>query len=617
MPDDWKIGSLSEICKYSKDKVNVEDLTLDTYYSTENMQPNRQGAVQATTLPSIKQTTACKKGDVLISNIRPYFKKIIYCFADCGCSTDVLCFVPNRSEYSAFLYCALYFDKFFDYMVAGSKGTKMPRGDKQQIMMYPICIPSVAYIEEFNKEQVGLSRIGEKRKSDNKIGFIESSVTVELYAYTNKADMGVNITKYDYLNVMIEIDLSKELNETAVVSIVSDSNVSYYPVNITDGKGQLNLNDLAYGKYNVTVSVNDDMYYIEDVNDTFSITNVATYITADDLETYYDSDFSYCAYLYDSNGSPLASENVIFSMNGEKFNAITDSNGKALLLGDFKPGNYKVEIYFNGEGKYLKSNITKEIIIKSTVIMPTATKYTFNANYVAYLYDSNGKPLENQTVSLKINSDAMEVKTDANGRLKVVIDMDPGTYSFSITNPKTAEVKTQKITVVKRITENSAVTMYYGAGKYYKVKVFDDNGNIAKGVEVTFKIAGKSYKRTTDSKGYASFKITQKPGKYTITAEYKGFKVSNKVTVKSTIVTKDIKVKKGKTINFPAKLLDKNGKILKNKKVTFKFKGKTYKVKTNKKGIATLKITKKYKKGKYSIQTTYGSLTVKNTIKII
>ena len=151
MPDDWRTGSLSEICKYSKDKVNIEDLTLGTYYSTENMQPNRQGAVQASTLPSIKQTTACKKGDVLISNIRPYFKKILYCFADCGCSTDVLCFVPNRIEYSAFLYCALYSDKFFDYMVSGSKGTKMPRGDKQQIMMYPICIPSAAYIQKFNK----------------------------------------------------------------------------------------------------------------------------------------------------------------------------------------------------------------------------------------------------------------------------------------------------------------------------------------------------------------------------------------------------------------------------------------------------------------------------------
>lgn len=134
IPDDWKIGTLSEICDYSKGKVNIDDLTLDTYYSTENMQPNRQGAVQATTLPTIKQTTACKKGDVLVSNIRPYFKKILYCFSDCGCSTDVLCFVPNKIDYSAFLYCALYADKFFDYMVAGAKGTKMPRGDKQQIM---------------------------------------------------------------------------------------------------------------------------------------------------------------------------------------------------------------------------------------------------------------------------------------------------------------------------------------------------------------------------------------------------------------------------------------------------------------------------------------------------
>ena len=151
MPDDWKIGMLSEICGYSKDKVNIDDLTLDTYYSTENMQPNRQGAVQATTLPTIKQTTACKKGDVLVSNIRPYFKKILYCFSDCGCSTDVLCFVPNKIDYSAFLYCALYADKFFDYMVAGAKGTKMPRGDKQQIMAYPICIPSDEYIEKFNQ----------------------------------------------------------------------------------------------------------------------------------------------------------------------------------------------------------------------------------------------------------------------------------------------------------------------------------------------------------------------------------------------------------------------------------------------------------------------------------
>ncbi|MBP3871528.1 MAG: restriction endonuclease subunit S [Faecalicoccus sp.] len=115
------------------------------------MQPNKAGAVDATSLPSIPQTTRCHKGDILISNIRPYFKKIVYVSAECGCSTDVLCFSPNTSDLSAFLYGTLYVDHFFDYMVAGSKGTKMPRGDKQQIMNYPIVIPSEESLEAYNE----------------------------------------------------------------------------------------------------------------------------------------------------------------------------------------------------------------------------------------------------------------------------------------------------------------------------------------------------------------------------------------------------------------------------------------------------------------------------------
>ena len=149
-PESWKMGTLADICEYSKDKVNIDELSLETYYSTENMQPNRQGALPASSLPAIKQTTACGKGNVLISNIRPYFKKILYCYSDCGCSSDVLCFVPCKNNWSAFLYCKLYADKFFSYMVSGAKGTKMPRGDKQQIMMYPICIPENEYLNRFN-----------------------------------------------------------------------------------------------------------------------------------------------------------------------------------------------------------------------------------------------------------------------------------------------------------------------------------------------------------------------------------------------------------------------------------------------------------------------------------
>ena len=85
-----KQGVLSDICSYSKDRVAVSELDVSTYFSTENMLPRKAGSTEATSLPTMPQTTACHKGDTLISNIRPYFKKIVYCEDECGCSTDVL-----------------------------------------------------------------------------------------------------------------------------------------------------------------------------------------------------------------------------------------------------------------------------------------------------------------------------------------------------------------------------------------------------------------------------------------------------------------------------------------------------------------------------------------------
>lgn len=145
-----KQGILSDICSYSKEKVAVSELNVNTYFSTENMLPEKAGSTKATSLPTTPQTTACRKGDTLISNIRPYFKKIVYCEDMCGCSTDVLCFTPVQSQYAAYLFSTLYTDKFFAFMVAGSKGTKMPRGDKQQIMTYPVVVPAEGELEEFN-----------------------------------------------------------------------------------------------------------------------------------------------------------------------------------------------------------------------------------------------------------------------------------------------------------------------------------------------------------------------------------------------------------------------------------------------------------------------------------
>ena len=160
-------GRLADLCDYSKAKVSVTELSLSTYYSTENMLPGKAGAVDAANLPTTTQVIKCQIGDVLISNIRPYFKKIVYCHSNCGCSMDVLCFTPKLSQLSAYLYSVLYADSFFDFMVAGSKGTKMPRGDKQQIMTYAVHIPTKEEIKVFNALAMPILEQIENTHSEN------------------------------------------------------------------------------------------------------------------------------------------------------------------------------------------------------------------------------------------------------------------------------------------------------------------------------------------------------------------------------------------------------------------------------------------------------------------
>ena len=129
---------LSDICSFRKGKVEVENLNAKNYISTENMLPNKCGITEASSLPTVSLTQEYKNGDVLVSNIRPYFKKIWQAEYDGGCSNDVLVFVPKPNTDKDFLYYVLADDDFFTYSMATSKGTKMPRGDKTSIMQYEV-----------------------------------------------------------------------------------------------------------------------------------------------------------------------------------------------------------------------------------------------------------------------------------------------------------------------------------------------------------------------------------------------------------------------------------------------------------------------------------------------
>ncbi|XTA79895.1 restriction endonuclease subunit S [Streptococcus sanguinis] len=150
---DWgrlglKFEELSQVSSYVSERIRIDEVNLDNYVSTENMISERGGVTKATKLPSGKTISAFQKGDILISNIRPYFKKIWLAGKSGGCSNDVLVVRANEKISNRFLYYVLSSDNFFDYAVGTSKGTKMPRGDKKAIMKYEVPIYSLVEQEK-------------------------------------------------------------------------------------------------------------------------------------------------------------------------------------------------------------------------------------------------------------------------------------------------------------------------------------------------------------------------------------------------------------------------------------------------------------------------------------
>ena len=129
---------LSDICVYRNERISTNALNSHTYVSTENMLPDKGGITDAASLPTVSQTSKFIYGDTLVSNIRPYFKKIWFAEYDGGCSNDVLVFSAKEGVDPKYLYYVLANDSFFAYSTATSKGTKMPRGDKTSIMQYQI-----------------------------------------------------------------------------------------------------------------------------------------------------------------------------------------------------------------------------------------------------------------------------------------------------------------------------------------------------------------------------------------------------------------------------------------------------------------------------------------------
>ncbi len=151
IPEGWALGTLSDIAIFANGKVDVSSLTPATYVSTENMLENRAGISSASSLPSVNSVPNFRRGHVLISNIRPYFKKIWLARFEGGRSADVLAFEARDSVTVEYIYNLLYQESFFDFMMLTSKGVKMPRGDKKAIMGWQCICPEKKISHAFSK----------------------------------------------------------------------------------------------------------------------------------------------------------------------------------------------------------------------------------------------------------------------------------------------------------------------------------------------------------------------------------------------------------------------------------------------------------------------------------
>ena len=299
------------------------------------------------------------------------------------------------------------------------------------------------------------------------------------------------------------------------------------------------------------------------------------------------------------------------------YKSVELNNGKASIK---LPTDHVGKIYYNVlySGNYEIYNRTGEsttispiYTIKNSIVTLIANK-ELNGSFVVSDYMIEKiftQRLVNGTASIDLRSYAKKLNKPTYLSLEFISDEKDNYYLDVIQlNPN-----------VKVVAKN--VVMYYGDSKVFKAKIYRNGKVVGKGEKITVKIGSKTYKLTTDKNGIVKIKITQTPNKYTISVTYKGMTFKKKLTVKQTLALKKATVKKSAKKLILTATLKKGKKAIKNKKITFKFNGKTYKAKTNKYGIAkvTIKksVLKKLKVGKkITYQATYLKTTVKKTAKV-
>ena len=221
----------------------------------------------------------------------------------------------------------------------------------------------------------------------------------------------------------------------------------------------------------------------------------------------------------------VANETVVFEIMGIKYPRISDENGTASLAINLMPGNYTIKTTY--ENFTLENNVH----VMSTLIANNLVKYFQNASqFYIELVDGQGNPVPNTNVTMNIHGVLYTRTTNENGTARLNINLAPGEYILTATDPFTGLEMSYNITVLPTLIA-SDLEMKYKDGSTFNATVLDGQGKPLANAAVTFNINGVFYTRYTNSAGIASLNINLMPGEYIITSQYENAITSNKITI--------------------------------------------------------------------------------------
>jgi hypothetical protein len=449
----------------------------------------------------------------------------------------------------------------------------------------------------------------------------QATQTIEFNVAKNPAPISINASDVKAGDTQL---INVTVPDAATGLVLLDIDGKQYYANVTSGVAQFNITINAAGEYvAVATYEGDDVYLSNTTNISFNVTKVDGTVEVEIGDAVAGGNMVVKVTVPDDAGG-----NVTVMIDNQTVITQEVKGGEnTIVVSNVPEGTHTVTTVYSGDDKYESKTVTKVIVVNPSIIVPGKTTRAINSpyDYQAEFFDKDGNVLVNTDVQFVINGVTYTARTDIEGIARLTTShLGLGDYDVTSVNPVTGQRLTNKLSIVPRLLENTNVVMDFYDGSRYVIKVIDDDGTpVGAGEFVRVYINGVAYPIETNKDGYAILPITLNPGKYSVSVEYKGYIVKNTIKVKQTLklVKKTIKIKKGKKLVLKAKLKWSNGKAIKGKKIVFKFKGKKYKAKTNKKGIAKVtikkKVTKKLKKGKkYKFSATYITNTVKGKVKI-